>query len=256
MNLLRNSNPSYIDALLNEIERTDPYTAARYSRELLKITRDKRQAKTFEIPKVPVIAAQYSTTTVWQGARDIAEALEKMHKLNFPIPIGEGLVPVIERMLTGNDSTRPFRIELSAQNLGANQVHSLLLRYSDHAIVVYSRNLNLCWRRFEVAKQLAYLAFSILPDEGKKPASSAENSAELADVETPIEKPEAIATFAAVELLIPWKLRPQLEKMRSDGKTAWEIAMLCRVPVEVVNSVFFSSAVGKRVSPPESREKS
>lgn len=64
-------------------------------------------------------------------------------------------------------------------------------------------------------------------------------NAPVIEAESPIES-EWMGIVAAVELLLPWKLRPEIQKMSESGKSDFEIAEFARVPEKFVNLVLRS----------------
>ena len=59
---------------------------------------------------------------------------------------------------------------------------------------------------------------------------------EIFEPQTPFHS-EWMGEVAAIELLLPWRLRSVIQKMRDAGETDFQIAVQCRVPVKYVTAM-------------------
>ncbi len=98
-----------------------------------------------------------SVNAIIIAAHDFARCLADERKLKFPIPIKEGILPIIELHVAAGGPA--YEITLHRKDWDGRDLKSRLLRYKNHATIRYARNLNLCWRRFVICKELAHLAF-------------------------------------------------------------------------------------------------
>jgi hypothetical protein len=179
------------------------------------------------------------------AARDIARCLKDSKQLKFPVKVTEGLLPVIAKF--GRSTSPPFDIAILCKDWRGAEFRSCLLRYVDHAEILYSKDLNFCWRRFAVTKELAHIAFDKDAEWTTDYAALAQQlitQTAFSDGATSFRRSEDICTFGAMELLMPWGIRWQLESLRDAAKTDYEIALLCKVPEPFVN-IMLRSEYGK-----------
>lgn len=167
--------------------------------------------------------------------RDAVNRLEnRLGKLEFPIAITNGMLPVVSG-LCSNPVECP--INVSFKQWGGHQFSSALFRYKDHADIICDVDLNLCWQRFSVCKEAAHL---IIDSEQKHFTTDIENLIQglitfpVISLDDVIDS-EMVGEVAAVELLLPWKLRPTLVGLRESGVTDLELAELCRVPQKYIS---------------------
>src|SRR5712671_3147751 len=69
-----------------------------------------------------------------------------------PIQIAGLLIPAVQKRLPLN-----FAISLSRRTWRNQRICGGLFRFKTRAIIVYSHDLNMCWRRFVICKELAHL---------------------------------------------------------------------------------------------------
>lgn len=170
-------------------------------------------------------------------ARSVAEELEKSGGLAFPIPVAKaGVVSVVEKQSLPAGIER---IDLLCHDWRSKQFYSALFRYKDRAEIHYSAHENLCWRRFAVVKEAIHL---LIDTEARHFTTNATDLIErlivggVFEPNTPIDS-ERMGIFAAMEILLPWKLRPTVEAMRDAGESDFQIALQCRVPEKYVTAM-------------------
>jgi hypothetical protein len=163
-------------------------------------------------------------------------AVEKMAaKMNgvdaYPVTV----VPVpahVAQVVVGEDGSfkTPERI-----------MRSILRRYKDHADIRLLDNLNTCWRRFAICKELAHL---IMGDDQGQRAVDIPQQLEMALSITTHPRPgntftgEEFAWFVAMEMLLPKQDHGELMKRWGNGETSMEIARSYWVPKAIVDLFF------------------
>ena len=184
-------------------------------------------------------------------ARDVIDEIEKTGALTFPIDVRGSILPVTAQRLSPQEEL--FAVRTSRRDWRTNQFYSALFRYLKHADIIYSAELILCWKRLSVFKEAAHL---LIDDKDTHCTTDVVGliqrlitSAPMVEADTLLES-EVMGIVAAIELLIPWKLRKELEGMCQAGKTDFEIAEYCRVPEKFVNLMLRSpyGATSKRVN--------
>jgi hypothetical protein len=152
-----------------------------------------------------------------------------------PIKLKELLIPAVASRL-GTPHGGKFIISAQECDWQASKIRGILLRYNARAEILYSAQLNLCWKRFVVCKELAHL----LIDENNEHYTVDPISLVYRMITDVLPKydddleSERLAMFAAIELLIPWCLRNEFISMVIDAKTDLEIAHYFRVPQAIV----------------------
>lgn len=144
------------------------------------------------------------------------------------------LLSQIEKLLSSRSGEK-YTINLQRKPWGSEYLKEIFIRYHDHANICYSVTLNRCWRRFVVCKESAHL---LIDDDPKKqftvnPTELVQQLITGASSLTTGEsmKSERLAVFAAIEMLMPWETRNQIDKTKSD----LEIATQFVVPQNMVN---------------------
>lgn len=170
-------------------------------------------------------------------ARSIIKEVERSKgtPITLPVPLVDGILPAIESNLGAG-----FRIKIERREWPSMAFRSALFRYTDHADIIYSHSLNICWRRFSICKEAAHL---LIDDSNRNHfttdveplISGLITSAPMLEPDTHLES-ERMGVVAAIELLLPWSLREQIEQQK-DNRSDLEIAEQYRVPEKFVNAV-------------------
>jgi Zn-dependent peptidase ImmA (M78 family) len=153
-----------------------------------------------------------------------------------PIPTAK-LISFIEARLKKSERDS-FKINLICKNWQTNRTSGLLLRYKNHADVLYSATLNVCNSRFVVAKELSHL---LLDTENKHFTKDPIALVQGLVTQVLNLKPEHdlvsenVALYCAIEILLPWHLRPLMNQMMNEGKSDFDIAVHFRAPENIVN---------------------
>ena len=130
-------------------------------------------------------------------------------------------------------------IHLNPRTWESNHVKSSVNHFAKHAVIYYSRDLNPCWTRYVIAKEIAHL----LHDETSKCQVSGDaESQELVDFitnpevdfgESPGVDSEKVCEIYAIELLLPHAHRDQLGNISRE-----QIAKTYRLPRAKVEVYF------------------
>jgi len=162
----------------------------------------------------------------------------KSRTLHYPVKIEEGWIPVVAKSLSVDG--KQFRVELKCHEWIAKQLSGFLLRYEDHAKIYFSSTLNDCWARWVVCKEVAHLLIDTETKHyTKDPLSLVQQIiSQIPNVTFNHDvNSEFLAAFAAIEMLLPWDMRPVMEKMMNDGASDLQIAKAFSAPEIYVNLV-------------------
>ena len=173
--------------------------------------------------------------------RDLHEVVAKGGKANCPVRMDEVSSAIDSRLSPRN---RPdFKTNIfhgrwrDSQPPQSQLVAGFLRSYDDHAIVKISMDLPVVWQRFVAAKELAHLLIDT--------EASHFTAAPVALVQGLIDglpcervtddlESEHYASFAALEILLPWELRVELEKTGGTTATDTAIAYKFVVPEKII----------------------
>jgi hypothetical protein len=143
------------------------------------------------------------------------------------------LVAVVSRHVTPG---KIYPIQLEPKKLG-NRVWGMLRRYSDHAVITYKCDLNFCWTRYVVCKELAHLLIDTDASHyTTDPVSLVQRL--IAGLPTQLDaelESEYAAGYGAVELLLPWCLRDHFDYLVQRGDTDLQIAEEFKCPAIYVS---------------------
>lgn len=144
--------------------------------------------------------------------------------------INDGLISIIEKR-TG------INIETKCLPWSENMIRANLRRYGNHAVILYSHELNVCWSRFCICKE----AYHLLSDDKKTfstdPVSLVTgllNDVPVLKIDDDVEA-EWMAVFGAMELLVPASSDDRLYQLEQSGKDHNEIALEFRVPEKIIS---------------------
>ena len=134
-------------------------------------------------------------------------------------------------------------IELRRCKVDHKRVRAVYACFTDKVVILYADKLNgdivnRCWTRFAICKEASHLLLSRHPAYIKTTAEEGIHLLEeilAGTVEDPHIKSEGMGFNAAMELLLPWKLRAKIEAMRDTRQTDFDIATHCRVPEKYVS---------------------
>lgn len=125
---------------------------------------------------------------------------------------------------------------------GLGTVYSFVIqREGANPLIVWNNNIDLCWRRFAVTKELGHLLMLSLniPQE-KEWGRAVEGYKWLNGLsENTVLDAEASAFLIALELLLPWSLREQLLLLLQSELSHYYIAKVFFLPTYIID-VFLS----------------
>lgn len=149
----------------------------------------------------------------------------------FPIAIAKDIVPAVQEIMKRDGA--PFTIKRSQKSWPAVTLNAMLVRHQSKATIYYSARLNLCWRRFIVAKELTHLLID--KEEGHFTKDIVALGASLL-TGAPVDgcngewDSERLAVAGAIELLLPLHFRSDIEAMALAGESDLKIATKFRLP--------------------------
>lgn len=160
-------------------------------------------------------------------------------KIVAPIGLTDTIVPALERRLSAEGKASGVKVE--SRLWGSRHLKGMLLRYETSngaPLILFSRELNACWSRFVVCKEVAHL----LIDAKEKhfthdPVELVQQliaGAPSLNSDDEIHS-ERVAVIAAIEILAPWKLRPKIQELAKSGLSDHQIATFFRMPEAAVN---------------------
>lgn len=182
------------------------------------------------------------------SAFDIIAKLRESGASLRPINLVNELIPFLQEKLTEQNG-KDFNIILEPKKWVGGQIFGALLRYADHVKILYSMDLNTCWRRFVVAKELSHLLFDSTESYTTDPAelvTSLLSEIPLSDGPSAQATSEQLAAIMAIELLLPHQEREKIESLFNSGVSVRRIALDYRVPAKIVEA--FLSAEYRNVA--------
>ena len=166
--------------------------------------------------------------------RAIVDAIATGGSLALPIPVNK--IPGVTSVLSVVEQQSDVKsVKLFCHDLKLHHLHSLVFRYGSWAAIHYSAQSNVCWRRFAICKEAIHLLIDNQSCHFTTDVVSLIDQLVVGGVlqpDTPLDS-ERMAEVAAIELLLPWRLRPDIEAMSKAGATDYQIAFKCRVPQNI-----------------------
>ena len=164
------------------------------------------------------------------------------HQNYLPVNV-EVLADIASRMAGIN-------IKFVCKSWNSTQIKGRVLRYKDHAVIEYSSELNTCWERFVVTKELCHLMLDADEDYTKDVEELVKClvSCNILEGEPkPAERSEFMCSFAAAELLAPIKIRRDLyeNEYRNNNLTTMQIADIFKIPGHYIEIIFSDVYRGK-----------
>ena len=115
-----------------------------------------------------------------------------------------------------------------------NPIYGYVEIGNDSAVVRYRSDLNICWRRYTVAKELFHLYAGIVEDvrprESDLVTQAAMDARKVVVSDGKQLEDEVAAFYLALEYLMPWRLREQFDKLRDLAATTYQIAKVFMIP--------------------------
>lgn len=109
----------------------------------------------------------------------------------------------------------------------------------DHAVVKIKSDMNMCWKRFTVTKELLHIYANTGDDAPNATAEllvkAARDSRNVFVHDNTELDDETSAFYMALEVLMPWDLREQFALLRERGATHYQIAKTFMLPEPFVD---------------------
>ena len=119
-----------------------------------------------------------------------------------------------------------------------NPLYGFIEPNANGAIIRYRADLNTCWRRFTIAKELFHLYADIAEDPRPRKSDAVAQAAMNARRVVPNDgmqlDDEVAAFYLALEYLVPWRLRDQFLDLRNCAATPYQIAKVFMVPIPFI----------------------
>jgi hypothetical protein len=168
-----------------------------------------------------------------------------IHK--FPVKVMDWK-KVIEKRLSKHGKP-PYSITISSfEPLG--QIVATFLRYENKAEISFASTLHPFWQRYIVTKELAHLLIDTPKDYTETPSAVIaqiiagiplvllRESEESGDSSYQSEK---LACIAAIEMLLPWRFRDEVQNLQNKGNGPQEIGAAFEVPPHIVSNLLHLS---------------
>lgn len=194
-----------------------------------------RMARSITDGEHPGLVVSRATIVSSYGSRIDQKAEECLGDLKKKFPKGFRMIQVTPPLLdlASKKIGRLVKIRRVASD-DDNPVYGFVEPGDKEMFVRYRSDLNTCWRRFTVAKELFHLYAGIAEDVGSRGASAITQAAMEARRVFPSDDKqiddEAAAFYLALEYLVPWCLRDQFNALREAAATTYQIAKIFMIP--------------------------
>lgn len=198
-------------------------------REIIRIARSVTDS---EIPGLIVPRSEVVTS---YGTRIDMKAEECISDLTEKFPNGFQIVRVTPPLLNLTHEKIGKKVEIRRiESSDDNPLYGFVELGENSAVIRYRSDLNTCWRRFTVAKELFHLYAGIVEDARFLSSDAVAQMAMDARKVVPNDgkqlDDEVAAFYLALEYLIPWRLREQFDRLRSFAATTYQIAKVFMIP--------------------------
>lgn len=139
---------------------------------------------------------------------------------------------------------RAIEFQSATAESGLGTVYSFVIqREGANPLIVWNNNIDLCWRRFAVTKELGHLLMLSLNIPQEKECGRAIDGDKWLKglTENTALDAEASAFLIALELLLPWSLREQLSLLLSSELSPYHIAKVFFLPTYIINTFLFDN---------------
>lgn len=198
-----------------------------------------RMARSITDSETPGLVVQRSQVIASYGSRVDAKSEECISSLSSKFPQGFQIVQVTPPLLAlvREKTGKPITIR-RIESEEDNPMYGFVEPGTNGAIVRYRADLNTCWRRFTVAKELFHLYADIAEDPRPRGSDAVTQAAMNARRVVPNDgvqlDDEVAAFYLALEYLIPWRLREQFMRLRDCAATPYQIAKVFMVPLPFI----------------------
>ena len=198
-------------------------------REIIRMARSitDGEAPGLVVPRAQVVASY--------GSRIDANAEEYLEDLAPKFPSGFQMVQVTPPLLNLAREKAGLSVQIRRiESEDDNPLYGFVELSESEAVVRYRSDLNTCWRRFTVAKELFHLYAGLAEDSRPRGSDAVTQAAMDARKVIPTDDKqlddEVVAFYLALEYLFPWRLRDQFLKLRDCAATYYQIAKVFMVP--------------------------
>ncbi|MEE8574301.1 MAG: hypothetical protein V3T30_02720 [Thermodesulfobacteriota bacterium] len=162
----------------------------------------------------------------------VARAITDEYIIQNPIPPIEitKLLPIVAK-----HSKIDLKIIMASWR--AISVYGYLRRYKDRAEVIYSAELNDCWARFVVCKELIHVLIDIEDDYTTDPSELVRQLTTMERNPTNDVHSEYNAIYGAIELLLPVPYRTRAREMSTIGKSDYDVAYHFKIPEKIISFI-------------------
>lgn len=194
-----------------------------------------RMARSITDGERPGLVVPRATVISSYGSRIDQKSEECLDDLKQKFPSGFRMIQVTPPLidLASAKIGVPVKVRRVASD-DDNPVYGFVEPGEKEMLVRYRSDLNTCWRRFTVAKELFHLYAGIAEDVSSRGASAITQAAMEARKVVPSDDKqiddEAAAFYLALEYLVPWRLRDQFNDLREAAATTYQIAKVFMIP--------------------------
>lgn len=198
-----------------------------------------RMARSITDGDTPGLVAPRAQVIASFGGQVDAKAEECVSSLSENFPQGFQIVQVTPPLLSLARAKTGMTIKIRRVDTeDDNPLYGFVEPDQSGAIVRYRADLNTCWRRFTVAKELFHLYAGIADDPRPRGSDAITQAAMEARKIIPNDgkqlDDEVAAFYLALEYLIPWRLRRQFLELRDLAATTYQIAKVFMVPLPFI----------------------
>ncbi|SMN02194.1 hypothetical protein SPONL_645 [uncultured Candidatus Thioglobus sp.] len=164
------------------------------------------------------------------AARSVSTDYQKLYNHDCPVGIFDnGIQSIVEKQTDQ-------KISIKCLAWSGSMFAARLDRYGSESHIWYSAQLNSCWSRFYIAKELVHVLCGDTENFTKKPLPLIDSIISGISLTEDMEdcKLELQAFYGAIELLLPEHLCGKLYELSKNNKTNREIAEEFYVPEKII----------------------
>ena len=194
-----------------------------------------RMARSITDGDTPGLIVSRSEVIASYGSRIETKTEECISELVENFSGGFKVVRVTPPLLRLAQKKISTRIEIRRiESTDDNPLYGYVEFGKDSAVIRYRSDLNTCWRRYTVAKELFHLYAGIAEDMRPRESDAVTQAAMDARKIIPSDgkqlEDEVAAFYLALEYLMPWRLREQFDMLRDLAATSYQIAKVFMIP--------------------------
>lgn len=175
------------------------------------------------------------------AARSVSTNYQDLYNHDCPVRIFDnGIQSIVEKQTDQ-------KISIKCLAWSGAMFAARLDRYNLSSSIWYSEQLNSCWSRFYIAKELVHVLCGDTKNFTKKPLPLIDSIINDIPLTEDMEDCmlEIQAFYGAIELLLPEHLHDKLYELSKNNKTNREIAEEFRVPEKIIE--YRLGEVGRRI---------